>query len=106
MKCWTKATNSDLRLFQIFASLVGQESSLLTFVFDPKTPKLRLPADELIQAAQGMCSHDYLLVKLTVELWCEQGKLQVHELLSLEEPLFSRTLVALASLRDPSTVPA
>jgi hypothetical protein len=53
-----------------------------------------------------MCGGDYLLVKLAVELWCEQGKIPVHELLSLDEPLFSRALAALAHWHDPSTVMA
>ena len=106
MECWAKATNSDRRLFQIIDALVGRGSSLLAFLFDTELPRLRLPADELIQGAQGMCGEDYLLVKLAVELWCEQGKIPVHELLSLDEPLFSRALAALAHWHDPSTVPA
>ena len=106
MECWAKATSIDLRLFQIIAGLVGVESGLLTFLFNADSPKLRLPADELIQEAIGLCSSDYVVVKLAVDLWCEQGKIPVHELLSLDEPLFSRTLRALAQTREPSTVPA
>lgn len=106
MECWTQVTRSDRRLFKIISTLVGNESRILTFLFDTQFPRLRGPADEIIKSARGMSSGDYLLVKLAVELWCEQGQIPVHELLSFDEPFFSRALTALASFHDLSTVPA
>jgi hypothetical protein len=104
MECWAQATNRDRQLFQIISDLVSRDSRLLIFLFNTHYPKLRLPADEIIKSARGMPLGDYLLIKLAIELWCEQGKIRVHELLSLDEPLFSRALVALASFHSPSTV--
>lgn len=98
MLSWRSVSDGDRRRFQIISSLVNSDQSRLEFLFDPWVAKLRRPAAELLRCAEGMASGDYVLMKLAVEIWCEQGDIQVHELFELEEPLLRRGLSAVLAL--------
>jgi hypothetical protein len=105
MQYWANASRSDQKLFRIVASVAGDHPGLLDFLFDSTLPRLRQPADELMKAARGFPSGERLIVKLAIDLWCEQGQIFVHELLILEDPLFSKALSALRELHGSSTGP-
>lgn len=101
MKRWAVASRGEQRLYWAIEQVVG-ESRLLEFLFDSSRPKLRQPADELLKAARGLSSGEYLLVKLALDLWCEQGQMTLTELLELEEPVFCRALQMFVQLRQGS----
>lgn len=105
METWVSAGQGERRLYRAIAAIVGDGDGLLEFLFDPKCPKLRRPADELLIASSGLSSGDRLLVKLAIDLWCEQGQMSVSELLTLEEPMFSRALRVFGQLRGHSSTP-
>jgi hypothetical protein len=70
-------------------------SQLLELLFDLDRPRLRQPPEQLLQTARGLSSGDYTLVKLAVDIWCEQGEIRVHELFRLEQDDFIRALRSL-----------
>lgn len=70
----------------------------MEFLFNQNEPKLNDEPDRLMNAARDMCGSDYILVKLCLDLWCEHGKVCVHEILSLDDGLFALTLKALEGL--------
>jgi hypothetical protein len=98
MKCWETACAAEKKQFKAISMCLGHNPQLLDFLFDPNYPKLRKSPDSLLQDARGLCSGDYLLVKLGLEIWCGDGYLHVSELFDAEPAIFAMILAALASL--------
>ncbi len=99
MECWKEARASEQRQFDAISILTRQSPYLMNFLFHPTNPKLRLPPEELLRTAQGFSSGDYVLVKLAIDLWCEQGQVFVHELFNLDPVNFNLALKALHGLQ-------
>ena len=98
MEYWQQVSGFERRQFQAISTLTSQNPQLLTFLFDPKASQLRLPVDRLLKEARGLSSGEYLLVKIAIDLWCEQGQVQIHQLLNLDPVNFKLALTALAEL--------
>jgi hypothetical protein len=64
METWKSASASDLNLYAKVSTLLGEDPQLLSFLFAKEAARLRLPPDELINAATSMSSGEYVLVKL------------------------------------------
>ncbi len=100
MECWSETPSNELRQFRAISILMNKSPHLLGFVFHPSQPQLRLPPAELLRAAQGFSSGDYVLIKLAVDLWCEQGHVFIHELFNLDCVNFDLALKALKFLQS------
>jgi hypothetical protein len=107
MKCWKNCCSSERLQFEAISIAVGGRADLLKVLFDQEQPKLRRPPAQILREALGLCSQDYLLVKLSLDLWCDHG-VAVHELLSLDLEVFNRALKALIKLGPsrPDSIPA
>lgn len=103
MQGWQGTSQGDLKRFQIIAKLLGEDRRLLSLLFDPSLPRLRVPAHELVANSRGLCSGDVILLRLAIDLWCEQGEALVNDLLSLDDPYFQKSLIALIEVRGFST---
>ncbi len=100
MKCWNTACLSEKKQFDAISLILSQSPHLLSFLFDPNQPQLKDSPDRLLLAARGLCSSEYLLLRLALDLWCEQGQVKIHELFNLEPEVFAVILQALKGLRD------
>jgi hypothetical protein len=92
METWKSACASDLNLYAKVSTLLGEDPQLLSFLFAKEAARLRLPPDELINAATSMSSGEYVLVKLAIDLWCGQGRCLVSELFDYESLIMPRLL--------------
>jgi hypothetical protein len=99
MECWVSASSSERRQYEAIAAMTGENPELLKFLFDQNSPRLRAPASLLLKQARGLASGDNILVRVALDIWCDQGKAAVHELFNLESHVFMRVLEALAKLR-------
>jgi len=95
VESWVYASSADKKLFRFISSICGHNDDLLKFLFDSRNPNLRLPVDSLLKTASGFCSTDYLLIKLSIDIWCEQGSFNFHQLFNFEPEIFKRILLAL-----------
>lgn len=77
---------------------MSQSPQLLKFLFHPEIPQLRLPPEELLREALGFSSGDLILVRIAIDLWCEQGNLPLHQVFGLDSLNFKLTLQALEVL--------
>ena len=98
MKCWSTAGAEERRLFGAISVCLRQSPHLLGFLFDPDQPRLRTSPEGLLAEATALCSGDYLLVKVAVDLWTSGGFVSLHELFDAEPVVFASILEALASL--------
>jgi hypothetical protein len=98
MECWPNATQAERKQFEAIRVLTSRNPQLMEFLFDKNQPRLKGPPDQLMGDALGMCGSDFIVVKLCLDLWCEHGKVCVHEILSLDADLFELTLRALVAL--------
>lgn len=98
MQCWINAGNSEKKLFHAISFLLDHQSRLLHFLFDTTFPKLNAPPDAIIKRAKKLCSEDYFLIRLSVNLWCDQGNVSAHELLECEPDTFKRVINTLLIL--------
>lgn len=98
MKCWVSAGRAEKKQFEAISIITLRCPYLMDFLFHPLRPELKNSADELLNEARGFSSTDYLLVKLCLDLWCDQGKFKVHELFKLEPDIFKQALQALEYL--------
>ena len=100
MSSWINAGASEVRLFRAIQKITSHNQSLLNLLFDFHSERLELrhSADKIIINARGLCSSDYVLVKLCLDLWCEHGKISVHELFNLERDLLRHTLRVIEEL--------
>jgi hypothetical protein len=104
MVCWKDACTSEKLQFQAISKLMELRPHLLDFLFSIEEPRLSAPPDTLLQQAMGLCSSDYLLVRLGVELWCGQAQVAIYELYDLEPELFACALQAIDILAPKLTV--
>lgn len=98
MKCWVSAGRAEKKQFEAISIITSRSPYLMDFLFHPLRSELKNSADELLKEARGFSSEDYLLVKLCLDLWCDQGKFNVHELFNLEPDIFNQALQALEHL--------
>lgn len=98
MQLWESASDTEARVFKAISLFLGQFPHLMSFLFDPQEPKLRGTPDALLAQARGLSSGELILIKLTLDLWSEQGHLRVLELFSLDADIFMQVLEAVKSL--------
>ena len=98
MDCWSDAGRAERRQFEAIALVVGDETHLLEFLFCPDSPRLNSSPEDLLREGRGFCRSDYMLIKICVDLWCEQGEIKLHELFSLEQSTLNRVLRAIQML--------
>lgn len=99
MECWISANSSERRQYEAIAAITVENPELLKFLFDPNSPRLRAPASVLLKQARCLASGDNILVRVALDIWCDQGKAAVYELFNLDSHVFMRVLEALAKLR-------
>jgi hypothetical protein len=104
MVCWKNSCASEKLQFNAISKLMELRPQLLDFLFDSEKPKLSAPPDELLNQAIGLCSSDYLLMRLSVELWCGLAQVNIFELYDLEPELFACALQAIAILSSKVTI--
>ena len=98
MQCWSEACRAEKKQFEAISTIVSLNPHLLGFLFDSARPQLKCAPQDLLCQAKGFSSSEYLLVRICLNLWCEQGQLEVHELFNLDPDLFKLTMTALAQL--------
>ncbi len=82
---------ADLKLAQTIQILLKHHEHLLPFMFDRKGG-LRLSADLLLDLARFLSHSEYILVQLTLDLWCGTSRFQIGDALNV---LDDDTLLAL-----------
>jgi len=107
MKSWKFATNSEQRLFEAIRILFSNHPELLGFLFQSELPLLRCLPEELVQQAQGLSSSKELLVRLALDLWCEQGDVFFWEMLdSIRSKSLGSLVRSLQYLRETPSLGA
>ena len=98
MEIWKNASTGERKQFLAISTLFGGREELLSWLFDPSSVRLRFPADVLKKNCRGMSSGDQVLIKIAIDLWCEQGGVKITELQSLDCHLRGRVLKAIEML--------
>ena len=98
MQVWRDVGQFERKQFEAISLIFSGRADLLSWLFDPKKPRLRFPADEILVRARGFSSGEQLLIKFAVDLWCEQGDFRSHELQSLDTNSVLRVLKAVEYL--------
>ena len=102
---WSSSSLSDSHRLIAIYRLLGGDDQLLKFLFDLRSPKLRLPPDALLAEAAGLSHDERLLVQAGIDLWCGQGRLNFADALETwdEENTtrFIRAVCHLAEVRTP-----
>lgn len=98
MQRWPNACQAEQKQFRAISVILAGSPELVDFLFDSREPKLNDTSENLLRRARGCSRGDYLLIKLCLDIWCEQGKIQVHELFELDRDIFISTLRAFEQL--------
>ena len=98
MICWPNETRAEKKQLEAISIFLSHNAHLVDFLFDPGAPKLNSPPEDLLFAARGLASGDFLLVRLALNIWCGSGGIEVHELFDAEPEVFSSILKSLAIL--------
>jgi hypothetical protein len=102
---WSSSSLVDSHRLIAIYQLLGGDDRLLKFIFDLRSPKLRLPPEALFAEAAGLSHGERLLVQAGIDLWCGQGRLNFAEALETwdEENTtrFIRAVCHLAEVRTP-----
>jgi hypothetical protein len=104
MKSWIRALAVERKLFDSIKTCVGARLDLLDLLFDPNIPKLSARPEQLLLEARGLCSSDYFLVKLAIELWTGNvdRPVSISQILDQEPEVFNNIMRGLQHLRAPS----
>jgi len=78
--------------------LFEEQPRLLEFLFDSKAPRLNAAPDEILAAARGLCSSDFLLVRVALDIWSAAGQVHMHEVIDADPETYDLILAAMASL--------
>ncbi len=100
MDYWTEAHQSENKLFEAMLILISKSPHLRKFLFNESSQRLNSNPDQLLRCSRGFASGEYILIKICLDLWCENGKISVHELFHLDLDLFNLTLKALRHSRS------
>jgi hypothetical protein len=68
----------------------------MDFIFDNESPRLRLSAQELLCKAKGLARSDQILIRLALDLWCDEPFVGVSELFELDPEPLRQVLAALS----------
>ena len=102
---WTHSSLADSHRLIAIYRLLGGDDRLLKFIFDLRSPKLRLPPNALLTEAAGLSHGERLLVQAGIDLWCGQGCLSLADALETwdEENTtrFIRAICHFAEVRTP-----
>lgn len=77
---WLGADKGAVKLIEAISILTNQNQELVTFLFDPNSPRLRKRAGILREDAWKFSEEDQLLVRVALDLWSGSGHVQVWEL--------------------------
>ena len=99
MDSWKNSSSGDRRLFQAISLILSSCPQILYFLFDTEYPKLRKPAEELLNASKCFSSAEYILIKLALDLWGGHQYTRISELLELDPGIFDLTFDAIKLLR-------
>ena len=101
---WPHSSLADSHRLIAIYRLLGGDDRLLKFIFDLRSPKLRLPPDALLAEAAGLSHGERLLVQAGVDLWCGQGRLNFAEALETwDEENTTRFIRAVCHLAEVRT---
>ena len=78
---WPSANRDERRLFESISILTDNEHSLLEFLFDPKTPRLRKRPGILRDDSWNLQPGEMLLVRAALDIWSGSGHLAFLECL-------------------------
>jgi hypothetical protein len=98
MICWQKATRGEKKQLEAISIFLRHSPHLVDFLFDPVVAKLNDSPEQLLSAARGLASGDFLLVRLALNLWCGSGGIEVHELFDAEPEVLTSILKSFAIL--------
>ena len=95
---WELAGGFERKVYTATSLLFSDNPGLLDFLFDRQKPELRASPEELLAAARGLSSGDFLRVRVALDLWSGSGSVSVHELLDADPDIYRLVLRAMASL--------
>lgn len=98
MECWEGAGTAEKKFFDAILCLFVDRPHLLRFLFDPLTPRLSAAPEEILAQAAGLCSSDYLLVRVALDIWSGSGRAHLHEVIDADMETFSAVLSAMTRL--------
>jgi hypothetical protein len=82
-------------------TVFGGDEHWHQFLFSHKKPELRLTPEELLAESLGFSHGERILIQVALDLWSEQGKARLTDLLEvLDEDAFLRVIAALLQFRE------
>lgn len=98
---WHTVNLSESHRLQAIAILLGTDTRLMKFLFDLKSPKLRLPSADLIKHARCFSQGEQLLITAAIDIWNEDGGFNFAAALNgLDNTNVSRLVRAICHLRE------
>lgn len=98
---WKDAKDVEKKLFESISLLLGNNSHLLQFLFDPTRPKIK-KRPGLLRYDSWVLSHgEQLLVRAALDIWSGAGHLQLWEMLETwDTPTWTNFIKAVCQLKD------
>lgn len=98
MEFWKNAGSGERKLFAAISLLFADSPGLVAFLFDPHRPQLKAPPEDMLGAARGLASGDFLRVRVALDLWSGSGSVCVHELIGADPDVYRSILRAMTEL--------
>ena len=99
MESWKSASVGDRELFDVISAMFVGNTGLITFLFDSQLPELNGSSRDVLAAAKGLCSGDYLLIRAALDLWSGSGTVTLHEVLDADHEIGRLIAEAMTRLR-------
>ena len=77
---WKREKPSENRTRESIEIILGHNSQLLEFLFDPASPRIRKRAGILRDDLWSFSDEDQLLIRAALDLWSGSGHLQLWEM--------------------------
>ncbi|PWU15345.1 MAG: hypothetical protein C5B49_11955 [Bdellovibrio sp.] len=77
---WEGADPSSKMLYETIAILFRRDLRLLTFLFDPKSPRLKRRAGILREESWRLSEDEQLFVRVALDIWSGSGHVQLWEM--------------------------
>jgi hypothetical protein len=102
MRVWKDATRAEQIQFLAIEELFSTSPHLMDYLFDANSPKLKYPADDILQFCGSFSSGDRLLIKIALDIWCDSGSAKIYELIGADSVILNSAISSLSILSRSS----
>lgn len=102
MMNWKTCSEEEKRLANIMHLLFKSYPELEQFLFNPETPNLNEPPEDILTQIGVFSSGEQILIRVALDLWSGEGGTRLYDMIyRLDDHNFTKVMAAILYMRLP-----